>query len=377
MGCIRLADPDYAPGEEIKMATIAEWPALRTEWERLHASCEAPTFFLSPLWMDAWLSTFGADLNPIFACYVVEGNLQGIVLFNRQREAKGPFRIKELFLNTAGESAGSPVLEHNVLLCDAKKRNAFARLLGQHINNQGWDKFLLHGIRKPDYCAISDVCGPPIQDNWRASPYIDLQTIRDNRNSFLDSLSSNSRQKIRRSIRLYEAQGQIDIEYAPTVETAQSFLDELVQLHQASWNRRGKPGAFASDKFRSFHMHIIKAGSPKSDYQLVRIRAGSDTIGVIYNLVHDKHISYYQSGFCYQSDNRMKPGLACHALVIQDALEAGYREYDFLATAGDGSQYKSSLSNAERQLGWITYRRDNLKNRALQKMQTLRGKLRR
>jgi len=353
----------------------ANWQVLREEWRRLHAASDAPTFFLSPLWMDAWIKTFAADLNPRFLRISENGSLKGIVLLSTRRFNKGPLRMRELFLNTAGEGAHSPMVEHNALLCVPKNRSALANSMWRFVSQQDWDEISFNGIRTEDYFALSKNCETPSHEIWRDAPYVELQQIRDSEQSFLDSLSSNSRQKIRRSIKLYEQQGQIKLEYAPSNHIARAYFDELIELHQTNWNARGKSGAFASDRMRSFHSYIVETGTPKLDYQLIRIRCGSDTLGVIYNLVHERNISYYQSGFRYQSDNRLKPGLVCHSLAIQDALEAGYDEYDFLATAGDGSQYKSSLSNAERQLGWITYRRNGVKMRTVEAIRSLRQSL--
>jgi hypothetical protein len=63
----------------------------------------------------------------------------------------------------------------------------------------------------------------------------------------------------------------------------------------------------------------------------------------------------YQSGLHYSSDNRLKPGFLTHYLAIRHCLEqTALQEYDFLA--GD-SQYKRSLTTANRPLSWIVVRR--------------------
>ena len=338
---------------------------------------EVPTFFLSPIWVDAWLSTYGDDRNLRFVCFRLGDALQGIVLIASQRAKGGLLSLEQLHLNTAGEGTDSPMVEHNAFVCLPEHQDTFVALLWHWLEHQVWDEFFLDGIALNSFTAIAKISGPPNENIWRDAPYVDLHHLRCNGNSFLDSLSKNSRQKVRRSIRLYEETAAIKLEYAPTKAIATSYFNELIQLHQPFWNSRGKLGAFASDRMRTFHTKIIEAGRPRRDYDLIRISHGTKTLGVIYNLMHANHISYYQSGFSYQSDNRLKPGLVGHSLVIQDALDAGFNEYDFLATAGEGAQYKSSLSNANRQLGWITYRRNSVRVRAIRAAKSLRRRFNR
>ena len=357
---------------EIIIERAGSWPTLRSDWQRLYTASEVPSFFLSPIWVDAWLATYGDDHDLHFVCFRAGGALQGIVLISGRRTKGGLLSLGQLHLNTAGEGTDSPMVEHNAFVCLPEYQDIFSALLWDWLEEQVWDEFILDGIAPNSLTAIAKAFGLPADDIWRDAPYVDLGHLRCNGSSFLDSLSKNSRQKIRRSIRLYEEAAPIELAYAPTQAVAITYFNELIQLHQPFWNSRGKLGAFASDRMRTFHTKIIKTGQPRKDYDLIRISHGAETLGVIYNLIHANHISYYQSGFSYQSDNRLKPGLVCHSLVIQDALDAGFDEYDFLATAGEGAQYKSSLSNANRQLGWITYRRDSVRTRMIRAAKSIR-----
>jgi CelD/BcsL family acetyltransferase involved in cellulose biosynthesis len=73
-------------------------------------------------------------------------------------------------------------------------------------------------------------------------------------------------------------------------------------------------------------------------------------------------VSFYQSAFVYESDNRLKPGLLTHALAIQALLDGGYGRYDLLAADGpDGSRYKASLATDKGRLAWAVLRRPSLR----------------
>ncbi len=151
---------------------------------------------------------------------------------------------------------------------------------------------------------------------------------------------------------------------------------ELVELHQRTWTVRGKPGAFSSARFRRFHERIIERGLPRGEIQLIRVSAGADSIGVLYNLCCSGHVAYYQSGLRYEADQKLKPGLVCHALAVERALQEGFDEYDFLAAANEeGNRYKQSLCNATRELGWLTFRRESVRTRAADITHVLKQRL--
>jgi CelD/BcsL family acetyltransferase involved in cellulose biosynthesis len=168
---------------------------------------------------------------------------------------------------------------------------------------------------------------------------------------FLDSRSANTRQQLRRSNRGYAAIGGIAIEPAVTLARANEFLDGLMALHQASWVARGKPGAFANPFFVRFHRALIARGLPRGEIDLLRVTAGPQTIGLLYNFRYRDRSLAYQSGFDYAGAGRQgKPGLTCHHEAIRLAARSGAVRYDFLA--GD-DRYKRSLSNGAETLHWI------------------------
>lgn len=83
---------------------------------------------------------------------------------------------------------------------------------------------------------------------------------------------------------------------------------------------------------------------------MVRVRAGEDALGCLYNFKLRGHVYAYQSGFDYErAGPHGKPGLTCDLLAIEHALAADDRVYDFLAGS---ARYKLSLANAIVPLFW-------------------------
>ena len=180
----------------------------------------------------------------------------------------------------------------------------------------------------------------------KAAPFVDLASLGDD--DYLRRLGANTRQQIRRSRRLY---GEVSTEIADGAEAAARIWRELEALHQVTWRRRGKPGAFARDFFRAFHERLITERLQRGEIQLLRVAAEGGTIGCLYNFVYRGRVYAYQSGLAYGTDNRLKPGLVAHHEAIEASRRAGRRIYDFLA---GGDRYKRSLATGSLNLVWGT-----------------------
>lgn len=205
--------------------------------------------------------------------------------------------------------------------------------------------------------------------SWR----VDLATLRKRGMDYLSSLRPNTRQQIRRSMRLYDAAGGLSAAWADSSETGQRFLDGLKTLHQQQWQARGKPGGFSSGFFERFQRRLIAAALPAGAAELVRITRGDEPIGYLYNLLWQGCVHAFVSGILFEDDNRLKPGLVCHALCIQHHLEGGASFYDFMA--GD-FRYKSSLGEPGPDFIYLLLQRRTLAAGVESTMYSLRDRLR-
>jgi CelD/BcsL family acetyltransferase involved in cellulose biosynthesis len=187
--------------------------------------------------------------------------------------------------------------------------------------------------------------------NRQDSPFVDLARLRETGSDYLAERSANTRQQIRRADRLHAQGGAISVERAETVPAALAMLDEMADLHQATWTARGQPGCFATPFFRRFHAALIAAALPRREIALLRVCGGLGTVGILYGFAFRGQVYAYQSGFAYREvEARAKPGLTCHHAAIRYALAAGFDRYDFLA--GD-DRYKRSLSDQVHPQYWL------------------------
>jgi CelD/BcsL family acetyltransferase involved in cellulose biosynthesis len=232
--------------------------------------------------------------------------------------------------------------EHNGLLVRAgagRVVSAALRFLARH------GPVAVSGV-DDEFFAAARRAGIVTHHHPRFAPAIDLGGIQGD---YLDGRSANTRAQIRRAMRL--AGPGLAIHRAATVAMALDWFADMVALHTASWQARGGAGAFADAAVRGFHEALIGGDDGPRIADLLRVTAGGETLGIMYNLRHGGHVCCYQSGFRAARDARDKPGLVCHALAIDLYRSEGEIRYDLLAGA---ERYKVSLASGGQTLHWFT-----------------------
>jgi len=345
-------------------------------WSELWRSSPYCSVYLSPHWIAAWLETFAA-LLPVEILVFEEGAAAvGACLLVSSSERRGPFRIRRIYLNTGGgPPADRSMMEFNNLLCRAGFEQKIARALGAHLRSRKWEEFAIEGICPGPILSWlqTDLSSEfPASITTRPSFYVDLNRLRRSGLPYESWLSPNTREQLRRSLRLYQKLGAVRAEAARDLPAAEEFFAEMCRMHQSTWKRRGEAGAFASARKLAFHRTLIRNAFVEGAIQLVRVTAGEEIIGILYNFVQKDKVYFYQSGFHYRPDKRLKPGLVTHVCAIQLCLEAGYEDYDFLA--GE-ARYKKSLAKDSRPLAWVVFSRPRIKLVLIELLRTVKARI--
>ena len=339
---------------------------LQAAWTALEAKSDA-SIFQSWSWIKSWLEAL-PDAIEIYRLTIWNGEeLVGIGLFGKSTQTRHKLiRSRVLWLSESGTPAlDTLTIEHNnLLVARGWESRAWPAAIDELMKHkQAWDEIRISGITNAvSRTSIEQYAQAMalIPQTEFSKPYfwVDLEGMRPNREEYLHALSRNTRQQIRRAMKLYAEKGPLEISLAGSPEEALSYLDQLKQLHQAYWNRKGHPGAFSTEFSNRFHRNLVTHGFANNQIQLARITAGEDTIGILYNFTHQNHVSNYQAGLVYGEDPKLKPGLVCHTLAIEMNIMLGNKSYDFLM--GD-SQYKRSLSTQEGMMYWLTLRQQKVR----------------
>jgi CelD/BcsL family acetyltransferase involved in cellulose biosynthesis len=326
---------------------------LEALWTALEKRAEI-NFYLSWAWIGAWVAEAGAP------DFVLVGRSRGEVvclgLLRRTVQHRHGFvRSRTLCLHETGDEKKDVIfIEYNAFLTDRCidpiEPAAIAFLRANAAALGGFDEIQLGGFAEPGYAALA-AAGYRIHVHaLKTSAQVDLEGVRAAGGDYLATLSANTRQQIRRAIRLYEERGPLSLRTAASVEEAKAFFEEMGELHERAWQAKGEGGAWRFPFLLAFHRRLIETVFPTGGVEIVRIDCGDTPIGYLYCLVRGGWIGSYLSGFAYEADNRMKPGLASFALYIQEKLKSEAQVFDFLA--GD-HRYKTSLGQPGPDMYWF------------------------
>ena len=330
----------------ISLTDLTDLDALARRWRALETRAGA-SFFQS--W--TWVGCLAAERFPDPVVLAVQHNGQdlALALFNRRTSRLSP---QTLWLGESGmPSLDAMYVEHNGILLDRDHTGLLAPCLRAALGPAMGRRLVLSGVDDAHLQAARHTDALVRVQRSQPAPYIDFTDIAPDANAFLEGLGPNTRYQLRRSARRYAAAGPLHVHRATSIAEAHDMLDELARLHQVSWVERGRSGAFANPYFRKFHRELITRAMPRGEVDLLRISAGAQLIGCLYNFRLEGCVLAYQSGFNYPAAGpHQKPGLTSHHLAIDMYRAEGEQRYDFLA--GE-ERYKSSLSNASTTMHWF------------------------
>ena len=337
---------------------------LEQEWLELQGRADC-SYFQSWGWIGTWLEEIAGDLSPRVIKVRSGRRLIGMGLFVSTNIRRHSFiRSRAMFLNEYPFEGKNMVIEYNGLLAergceDAVYAETIRYLLRKH---REMDEFYFGAVADssiPERLdSIADERLDLIVNEESVSWQVDLSRLAPGLDDYLASLSKNRRGQIRRSFRLYEKFGPLELYEARDTEEAQQFFDGLKVLHTERWRLKNKSGLFVNSQWESFHRSLIQARFKEGEIQLLKVGNSHSTIGYLYNFMWRGCVYVLQTGFSMCADNRLMPGYVVHALAIAYNKSKGMSEYDLMH--GD-SLYKRILCNQSRKLCWVVLQRRRFK----------------
>jgi CelD/BcsL family acetyltransferase involved in cellulose biosynthesis len=340
---LRRTAPEGSGVSNLTVSGVTDFAALELKWRDLEARSNA-SFFQGWTWTGCLAEQRFPD--PVLVEASETGRTVALALFNRSG--------RTLYLGESGDKTLDDIfIEFNGVLTESGREAELTQLCLRAAREAGGEgsvrcrRLVLSGVDVAAVAAAQQI-GAVRRTRDRPAYFVDLAAGCDD---FLQRRSANTRQQLRRSDRAYAAVGAVTLERAETLPQALEFLDGLAVLHQASWVARQQPGAFANPLFARFHRALIARGLTRGEIDLLRIAAGGQTVGFLYNFRYRGQSLAYQSGFNLgEAGRHQKPGLTCHHQAIQFAARWGAARYNFLA--GD-DRYKRSLADRADSLHWI------------------------
>ena len=342
-------------------------PAWMREWAGLEERLQSSYLTCSYDWTQTWLNHYGDLVPHRVAIATHDDEIVGMCLLtNGVQQYEGPFTIKSVHIGTAGEpEADSVCVEYNRLLVPPEFRAQFVGELTKQIScHELYECLVVDGMAA--YESLEFLAGDtPTSVEELPSHYCDLNLYRSAMAEPWRIYGESTRTNLRRALRDL---GELQVDWADQPDVALALYDEMIDYHQARWNAAGKPGAFASDRFRGFHRDLIETLVPQRRATLVRVRQENRVLGILYLLIEQNRLWYYQGGLP-EHKSKHSLGNVTQYLVMLEGARRGYDAFDFLA--GD-DQYKRVLSTHHNVVYWMNWRRPSFKFRLLDGLRSLR-----
>ncbi len=333
-----------------KIRPVNDLLLLEASWRELETKADRP-FFLSWTWIGTWLKTF-AGHPMLVEVFESGGDLVGLGLLCESVEVRKKIvRAKQIRLHETGNPQEDVItIEYNTLLAARGLEQAVWHAAINRLQSKDapyWDELVIGGATDQD-AALFEQFGLHVHRRAETtSAYVDLSALRargvTDVEGYLGTLGKNTRSQIRRSMKLYRLRGKLTLDVAGSLTEARGFLSELAPHHEAKWNAAGKAGATQKTDYMRFHtemMNFAYGGQADNGVEFLRARAGEHAFGWLYNFTDRGKVLFYLSGFAFEDDNKLKPGLVTHALAIEHHLKTGMDVYDFM---GGENRYKSNL----------------------------------
>lgn len=361
------------------IADAARAAGIAHRWRELLTVSFVSQIVMTPTWLLAWWRVFGEADGRRLALAIVEhgGALVGLApLSLRTIYHRGAVPVRVLELLATGESQSDEIASDYVgVAVAAGHERLVARALSDAICGGGlgtWDELRMPAMSGEDIFvphlaeALRDKRALVRVEPGGDCPYVPLPASWD---EYLAALGSERRYAINRSLRDLDAWAGA-AGWRLCRATTPAELDEgkriLMRLHSERWRERGRDGVFASARFSQFHGEIMDqllGGNADGSLDLLWLEVAGEPVAIVYNLVHDRRVAFYQAGRKLDVPHGVKPGIALHALALRDAIDRGLAEYDFL---GGASSYKHKLALRSRPLVGLFAVAPTLRARATQ-----------
>ncbi len=339
---------------------ITRWDDLvdrRHAWLDLLARSSANEPVLSPQWLETWWQVFGEGRTLRTVLVYRDGRLIGMApLLARRIRHRGVIPLRRLELLATGEPEADEIYSEYLNLISERGQEALVARMFVTALRDGklgpWDELvldMLDGLSPMTRALLHELRRARLLEevmSHRPCPYIPLPATWE---AYLGQISSSRRYFIKRTLKAFEqwAGDELVLKRASTPAELDQGFDILAELHGKRWQHAGSKGVFASERFSRFHRMVMGKLLASDNLDLIWLCKGDRPLAVVYNIIWNNTVYFYQSGRCTDVPSKVRPGIAIHIYAIQDSIKRGLTKYDFLAGA---TRYKQQLALAQTRL---------------------------
>ncbi len=314
---------------------------IRPQWQSLLGRAAVNNLYVTPVWQELWWNSF-QDERSLAGFYLTDaaGQVTAIASLSRAEDHFSLVGNRDTF-------------DYNDFIVSAEAEDIFYPTLLSAISANGAARLDLHSISE-DSPTLAILPGLARDNGYSVNvaeedvaPRIELPDTWDD---YLAGLSKKDRHELRRKLRRLEAHGNWRWYCVSDPSEATGFMDTFLDLM-----RRSDPAKdeFLTDEREVFFRRLVKVTATEGFLRLFVMEMDDSPVAaslcfdydgarMLYNSGHDPEYRYYSVG------------LLLHSLCLRDALESGYRYFDFLR--GD-EPYKYRLGGTDHHLYHISLQR--------------------
>lgn len=331
-------------------------------------------FFLTWDWIGTWLYTFSVNNEILFFHLEESENVIGSCFFCIESKRRLCFINQRLYvLNTSINNPGaSTCIEYNNFLIPIKNNceNFTNKLLNSLVKDKRlkWDLVYIPYMQDTEYKSLRAVAEKyqfKISNETRDTSYFTDLTLFKNVSEFFNILPKSNKTNILQNLARYQKYGHTKIKAATEIQEALQFFLKIRELNIERFRKIGTNSVFEIPEYIDFHMQLITETLTRNKTSLVKIEVGDILVGIIYSYIHNNDVLFYQSGFNYNLESRLSPGIFSLYNLMKYYSDLGYNNFYFLAGNAD---YKRRLSTGKHELVSFEFQNNNLKNKMIERI---------
>lgn len=355
---------------------IEVFEAIRTNWEDIYDRDPQAQFFISWVWISKTIAEYNQSKTPwlILAAKSSSNSSDYVGFFPLTIETndneQGGFFFNQL------SPIGVTDAEYPGLLCLPEYEAETVSCLANYLQQQdSWSILEMSNIPQANkrlslLLSNFDAASFNTKEQSPDSYQNPLDTVKNNIIPYLtlpdswelylqDTVSSNTRQKIRRFLRKIENSAEFGITNV-NGENLERHIEIITGFWRTSWESR-KGVKECNLILRSMALELRQLFEHNCLHLPVLWQQGKP-LGAIANLVDvNKKTILFLVGGRDETFKKFPSGFVLHADAIRDAIENGFKTYDFLM---GNEAYKYSFGAQERYIQTVTVERRNWKEQA-------------
>jgi CelD/BcsL family acetyltransferase involved in cellulose biosynthesis len=285
--------------------------ALEPEWLRLFDRVPETTPFQHPRWMLTWWQHFGSGRLHVLSFW--EGSRMAALLPCFVHEWKGRRQLTLI---------GTGISDYLDPLIDVERSKPFMEALQDHLeHNSDWD-----------ICDWQDLSSAtPLSGLKMASVSPDMPCSVIPLTGTFEQLWQSRSKDMRRNLRRYSERAKNigSVEFEVSSAAGKEWLDELVRLHAARWEKQGETGMIAANRSEAFLRDIASEFAALEQLRFFGIRFKGKIAALVLTFVHNNQVFSYMSAFDPEYEI-LGFGRTLLYEAIQYSYNRGYSAWNFL-----------------------------------------------